>query len=110
MSEPSDPYRESIDPDVHCDACEAVCCRLTVVLMPEDQVPDWLVTHDANGLEVLAKGEDGWCAAIDANRMCCSIYEDRPAICRKYAMGSPSCRDERAKWYRQPLPTPVMVV
>ena len=28
-------------------------------------------------------------------RMCCSIYDQRPAICRKFAMGSEYCRDER---------------
>jgi uncharacterized protein len=105
-----DPYTERVDPSVQCSACEAVCCRLTVVLMPDDHVPEWLVHRDEHGLETLAKGEDGWCAAIDEKRMCCSIYEDRPAICRKYAMGSPSCRDERKKWYGQAVPTPLVWV
>ncbi|MBN8893435.1 MAG: YkgJ family cysteine cluster protein [Rhodanobacter sp.] len=106
----SDPYSESIDPGVQCTTCEAVCCRLTVVLMPEDHVPAWLVDHDAHGMEILAKGEDGWCAAVDPNTSRCTIYEDRPAICRKYAMGSPSCRDERHKWFGNVIPTAVHVL
>ena len=51
MNTDTDPYAESIDPRVHCDACEAVCCRLTVVLMPDDHVPAWLVHRDAHGME-----------------------------------------------------------
>jgi Fe-S-cluster containining protein len=27
--------------------------------------------------------------------MCCSIYDQRPGICRKFAMGSEYCVDER---------------
>ena len=110
MSNLPDPYAERVDPSVQCTSCEAVCCRLTVVLMPEDHVPAWLIHRDGTGLETMAKGEDGWCAALDSKHMRCSIYEDRPAICRKYAMGGPSCRDERQKWYGPAIPTPVVLV
>ncbi|MEP6634350.1 MAG: YkgJ family cysteine cluster protein, partial [Luteimonas sp.] len=85
MTDHIDPYAESIDPSVSCSACDAVCCRLTVLVMPEDAVPRHLVARNAEGLEVMARGEDGWCIAIDEHRMCCSIYEQRPAICRKFA-------------------------
>ena len=107
MNHLPDPYAESIDPSVQCTTCEAVCCRLTVVLMPEDHVPAWLVDHDEHGLEVLAKGEDGWCAAVNPNTSGCTIYEDRPTICRKFEMGSPSCRDERHRWFGATIPTAV---
>ncbi|MEO6799220.1 MAG: YkgJ family cysteine cluster protein [Rhodanobacter sp.] len=106
----TDPYEQSVDPGVHCDTCEAVCCRLTVVLMPEDRVPGWLIDHDEHGLEILAKGEDGWCAAVDPHTFRCTIYENRPGICRKYAMGSPSCRDERKKWFGASIPTAVHIL
>lgn len=105
-----DPYAESVDPSVQCTTCEAVCCRLTVVLMPEDHVPTWLIERDESGMETLAKGEDGWCAAVDPNTFGCTIYEDRPTICRKFAMGSPSCRDERHKWFGATIPTAVHVL
>ncbi len=89
---------ESSDEAVSCSACDAVCCRLTVVLMPEDDVPRHLVERNDHGVEVMARGEDGWCVAVDPLRMCCSIYEQRPSICRKFAMGSEYCRDERESY------------
>lgn len=102
-----DRYHQRIDPSVRCDTCEAVCCRLTVVLMPEDRVPSWLEHQDERGLRTLAKDEDGWSVAMDRDNFRCGIYADRPSICRKFAMGSPSCRYEREKWAeRRPLPTP----
>lgn len=110
MTLPRDPYSESVDPSVHCDTCEAVCCRLTVVLMPEDRVPACLVTRDERGMETLAKGEDGWCAAVDRKTFGCTIYADRPTICRKFAMGSPSCREERQKWFGASIPTAVHIL
>jgi Fe-S-cluster containining protein len=101
---------ESIDPAVQCTDCEAVCCRLTVMLLPGDRVPAWLVVRDEHGAETLAKEEDGWCAALDPNSFRCTIYADRPAVCRKFAMGGPSCRDERRKWFGNRIPTAVRVL
>ena len=87
-----------IDEAVSCTRCDAVCCRLTVVVMPEDNVPRHLVERNAHGVEVMAHGEDGWCVAIDPLRMCCSIYDQRPGICRKFAMGSEYCVEERESY------------
>jgi len=83
---------------VLCSNCDAVCCRLTVVLGPDDRVADHLTTHTDHGLRVMARDEEGWCVALDGARMCCSIYETRPAICRKFAMGGPYCVDERTEY------------
>jgi len=91
-------HSESGDQTPHCDRCDAVCCRLTVVLLPGDQVPPRFTTHNAHGIEVMARDEDGWCVAIDQGRMCCSIYASRPSICRKFAMGGPYCREVRAEY------------
>ena len=88
-----------IDPSVQCDDCEAICCRLTVVLLPGDEgVPERFTTRDPRGMAIMAHGEDGWCAALDLDTMRCSIYEQRPGICRKFAMGSEFCRSERDAW------------
>ena len=51
--------------------------------------------HTPAGLHVMARDEEGWCVAIDASRMCCSIYGTRPDICRRFAMAGPYCRDVR---------------
>ncbi|MCF7220749.1 YkgJ family cysteine cluster protein [Marilutibacter chinensis] len=78
-----------------CSRCDAVCCRLTVVLQPEDRVAGHLTTHTAAGLHVMAKDKDGWCVALDGARMCCSIYESRPSVCRRFVMDGPYCQAVR---------------
>lgn len=81
-----------------CERCDAVCCRLTVVLQPEDRIPAHLTTHTDAGLHVMARDEEGWCVAIDSARMCCSIYDTRPEICRRFVMSGAYCRDVRADY------------
>lgn len=86
---------EPIDPAIDCERCDAVCCRLTVIVSPDDRVADYLTTHTPDGLHVMARDEDGWCVAVDSARMCCSIYESRPQVCRDFAMGAPHCQAVR---------------
>ncbi len=81
-----------------CDACDAVCCRLTVTLQSDDDIPERFTDITDAGLRVMARDEEGWCVAIDAARMCCSIYETRPEVCRRFAMGGPYCREIRAEY------------
>ncbi|MDZ4350317.1 MAG: YkgJ family cysteine cluster protein [Xanthomonadaceae bacterium] len=93
------PERSEPAAAVLCETCEAVCCRLTVVLMPEDRPPAWLTEHDERGLHIMAKDEDGRCRAVDPRSLLCTIYERRPQACRKFAMGGPYCRSEREAWF-----------
>ena len=81
-----------------CERCDAVCCRLTVVVQPEDNIPAHLTTHTAAGLEVMARDEEGWCVAVDGAHMRCSIYETRPQVCRRFAMSGPYCNELRADY------------
>ncbi len=81
-----------------CARCDAVCCRLAVVLQPEDRIPAHLTTYTDAGLHVMARDPEGWCVAIDAGRMCCSIYATRPDTCRRFAMGGPYCHDIRDEY------------
>ena len=97
---------EPIDPQVQCSSCDAVCCRLTVIVMPEDKVPRGYVAIDDHGLEVMAQGDDGWCVALDSLKMCCSIYELRPEACRHFVMGAADCLDEREA-YRTRYPASI---
>ena len=82
-------------PEIDCDHCDAVCCRLTVVLQAEDDVPARFTDVTDSGLQVMARDEEGWCVAIDAARMCCSIYHTRPQVCRRFVMAGAYCRDIR---------------
>ena len=82
----------------NCARCDAVCCRLTVVVQPEDHIPHHLTTTLPGGLRTMAKDEDGWCVALDGARMNCGIYESRPDVCRRFAMGGPYCRAVRTEY------------
>jgi uncharacterized protein len=83
-----------------CARCDAVCCRLTVVVQPEDHIPSHLTTELPGGLRVMAKDEDGWCVAVDGSRMNCGIYDSRPDVCRRFAMGGPYCNAIREDYAR----------
>lgn len=98
------PDDSKIDPSVLCSNCEAVCCRLTVVLDKSDRIPEHLVTHGDNGIDTMARGDDGWCIALDRSTMSCSIYEQRPSVCRRFVMGAGYCRLERAKYAGRGIP------
>ena len=81
-----------------CDACDAVCCRLTVTLQSEDDIPERFTDITDAGLRVMARDEEGWCVALDGARMCCSIYESRPAVCHRFVMDGPYCCEIRADY------------
>jgi len=82
---------------VTCASCRACCCRLEVLLMGEDDVPQHYVAVNAWGGAVMARGEDGWCAALDRDTLRCRIYARRPGVCRDFEMGGADCVAERAK-------------
>jgi Fe-S-cluster containining protein len=92
----SDDSRDSI----HCDRCQACCCQLQVILMPHDAPPPHLVEIEEHGLSVMRQRDDGWCVALDRETMRCSIYAQRPQVCRDFATGSRECRAERDQWRR----------
>ncbi|WP_373083278.1 YkgJ family cysteine cluster protein [Zhongshania sp.] len=78
-----------------CSSCKASCCRLEVMLITETGVPERFIQRDEWGGEVMARLSDGWCAALDRQTMLCTIYENRPYICREFATGSYECLSER---------------
>ena len=66
------------------------------MLITETGVPKEFIEQDKTGVEFMAQLEDGWCAALDRKTMECTIYEERPWVCREYEMGDYECLDERA--------------
>ena len=92
---------DGIDPNVSCSHCAALCCRLTVVLVPQDaDVPPQFTTRTAEGHRVMAQGADGFCLALGPDRRSCSIYARRPQACRRFAMGGGYCRAVREDFAR----------
>jgi Fe-S-cluster containining protein len=62
-----------------------------MLIAGDDDVPPEYVEKDAWGGEIMHRLEDGWCAALDRRSMMCTIYEQRPWICRDYQEGDFDC-------------------
>ena len=63
--------------------------------MGDDDPPAAYVETDAWGGQVMARLDDGRCAALDRDTMRCRIYERRPGVCRDFEMGGSECITER---------------
>jgi len=83
--------------EITCANCQACCCSAEVMIMSETGVPSRHIYVDANGSESMLRLDDGWCSALDRDTLMCSIYENRPWICREFEMGSYECADERTE-------------
>lgn len=86
---------QTTETEVSCSNCQACCCRLEVILITDTGVPGHFIELDKWGGMVMARLDDGWCAALDRNTMLCTIYEQRPLVCREFAMGGYECIEER---------------
>jgi len=84
------------DAAITCAECDACCCRLEVMLITDTGVPKCFIETDAWGGRSMARLEDGWCSALDRSSMLCTIYPQRPWVCREFAMGEYECISERA--------------
>lgn len=88
-------HAESIDPQITCDNCQGCCCQLEVMILSETGVPEAFLSEDEWGGQVMTRLDDGWCIAMDRDTYRCSIYENRPWICREFEMGSFDCKAQR---------------
>jgi Fe-S-cluster containining protein len=84
------------EPAITCSSCQACCCRLEVMIITDTGVPERHIAVDEFGSETMLRLEDGYCSALNRENFMCTIYENRPWICREFEMGSYECRDERA--------------
>lgn len=80
------------DCDNRLEICRAACCRLPFALT-ESEVRDgslqWSIDHPF----VRSAGKDGYCVYLDRDTMKCTIYEQRPAVCRNFL-----CRKDKRIW------------
>lgn len=86
-------------PQISCSTCRALCCRLEIRLLEEDdfKIPEQFTEQTADRYTVMKQSEDGWCIAVDPKTMRCTIYEQRPFLCREYQAGDYDCLNERKK-------------
>jgi len=83
--------------EITCANCQACCCRLEVLLITDTGVPQAHIKTDRWGGEVMARLDDGWCSALDRDTFMCTIYGNRPWICREFEMASDECLTERSE-------------
>lgn len=81
-----DPPNESPPPNINCaerlHLCKAACCKLNFALTPAE-VKAGKVAWEPEFPYLIAHQPNGYCAHIDGE-LRCKIYEDRPALCRRY--------------------------
>ena len=82
-------------PAISCSTCAACCCQLEVMLIGDTGVPQRYIETDDWGGEVMRRLDDGWCIALDRDTMRCTIYAQRPLICREFELGATECLEER---------------
>ncbi len=81
------------------------CCHLTVELGPNDDVPEQFVVS-YEGVRLMDQHGNGACVALDPATRLCTIYEQRPAVCRAFEHGSERCRTVlRSKLGQRPWPS-----
>ncbi len=81
--------------EILCSNCQACCCKLEVMIISDTGVPRHHIAVDKWGGETMRRLEDCWCSALDRETLLCTIYENRPWICRQFEMGSYECQEER---------------
>lgn len=74
-----------------CELCGGACCKSITLSFPviDPGVSEWLGLHG----EKAERGTRFLCQCRMLKEGKCSIYPDRPSVCREYSVGSPSCFD-----------------
>ena len=72
--------------------CRAACCRLRFPLTPQD-IREGVVQWQPDQPYMNRQREDGYCVHCSAGGGRCQVYEQRPAVCRRY-----DCRQDRRIW------------
>lgn len=79
--------------DPSCDSCGGKCCAgwsIDVEVGFDDGVPGYMVKEDRL-LGTVMRERNGACIALKSGR--CSIYENRPDVCRGFKRGGKDCLD-----------------
>lgn len=67
------------------------------MLFNDPGIPEHFIRSDARGEMSMVRLADGWCVALDRKTMTCTIYAQRPWICREFEMGEAECLAARAE-------------
>jgi Fe-S-cluster containining protein len=91
-----DKYSITKLPEIDCGArmplCRARCCTLVFPLSTQD-LDERVLRWDYGKPYLIARRPDGYCVHNEAGTCRCTVYEQRPAVCRTY-----DCRGDRRIW------------
>jgi len=76
------------------DICKAACCCMpgTTVLHSEipalneiaERLQKVITVQQPDGQYALKRDADGWCTLLDRETRLCTIYDERPQVCRQF--------------------------
>jgi hypothetical protein len=96
LAPPVDKYAVGPLPDIDCASlmplCKARCCTLTVWCSSQD-LDERVVQWDYARPYQIRRRDDGYCAHSEPAIHRCTIYAQRPAVCRTY-----DCREDPRIW------------
>ena len=90
--DPEAPPTVAVDCEARLPICHAVCCRLRFALTLEE-VESGPLKWDLGRPYYNRHDSDGYCHACAPGTHACTIYADRPAVCRTY-----SCAGDARIW------------
>ena len=70
--------------------CQAQCCALRGTLVFEEEIKNnpelknFVVADQEFTAYLMARDSDGFCTCLDRSTRKCSIYEQRPDVCRQF--------------------------
>ena len=88
----ADPAGNPVNCEERLHICHAVCCRLRFALSAEE-IESGRLRWDLGQPYYNRRGEGGYCHRIDGETKACTIYEERPSVCRNY-----SCANDPRIW------------
>jgi Fe-S-cluster containining protein len=91
-----DKYTQDNEPIVDCancyPICKGKCCTLWFALSVQD-LDEGIVRWNYSYPYGIAQGQDGYCIHFDRSTYKCTVYENRPLVCRTY-----DCRGDKRIW------------
>ena len=94
--EPDKYEMDGLGAEIDCESrlhlCGAACCRLRFPLTFQD-IEEGVVQWQRDQPYMNRQREDGYCVHCSATSLRCQVYEQRPAVCRKY-----DCRQDPRIW------------
>lgn len=73
--------------------CQGRCCKLRFPLSTQD-LDEGVIRWDYGRPYMIRQRGDGYCAHNHPEHHGCTVYENRPAVCRRY-----HCRNDKRVWF-----------